>query len=52
MKQILLLISITATATLPSCSATHGLNGRIVTDHGELSVQPNGGIDITLNPTK
>ena len=52
MKQILLLLSLTATASLPSCSAIQGVSGRVVTKEGELAVQPDGRIDITVHPAK
>jgi hypothetical protein len=52
MKQILLFISLAATATLPSCSAIPSVKGRIITKRGDLTFQPDGSFEITVHPTK
>jgi hypothetical protein len=52
MKTLLLFIGLTATASLPSCSAIPGVNGRIITKRGDLTFQPDGSIKITVHPAK
>lgn len=50
MKTILLLFATAAAVLLPSCSAFQGVNGRVVTQDGEVTVLPDGRIEIIVNP--
>ena len=52
MKTILLFATVAATGFLTSCSAIQGVSGRVVTEDGEFTVQPDGRIEIIVNATK
>ena len=48
MKKLLLLFSFTG--FLNSCSSIQGVSGRVITPDGEFTVQPDGRIEIVVNP--